>query len=255
MSFLQRTQKVTTSTSSQSRSETNGFGGFSVLLNFLCKKTDRLAAGVFVVTESLQKDNPLRTSLRARALDTLHALYQLESQNISPALSLFAEMRSLLSVAVSTGSISEDHGSILDGEYQKLSHILIDRKGEVLKGDNFDSIVEQVAQDEPDLFLNSSRGGMTRVSPIGREDVIKDKTGSGLSYNKGQSKGHPSDFSIRQGKILEIVDFKGSVSIRDIAGSIKDCSEKTLQRELLALVGIGVLKKEGERRWSTYKRP
>jgi hypothetical protein len=40
--------------------------------------------------------------------------------------------------------------------------------------------------------------------------------------------------------------------VKDVSAVVKDCSEKTLQRELLALVAQGVLKKEGERRWSSY---
>ena len=42
------------------------------------------------------------------------------------------------------------------------------------------------------------------------------------------------------------------VMIKDIIGKIKDISEKTLQRELSALVAKGVLKKIGDKRWSRY---
>lgn len=42
------------------------------------------------------------------------------------------------------------------------------------------------------------------------------------------------------------------LTIKDIAVSVTGCSEKTIQRELLALVAKGVLKKKGERRWSRY---
>ena len=57
----------------------------------------------------------------------------------------------------------------------------------------------------------------------------------------------------REGQVLAIVKQKGTVSIRDISQVIKDCSEKTLQRTLLGLIERGVLAKEGERRWSTYR--
>jgi len=40
--------------------------------------------------------------------------------------------------------------------------------------------------------------------------------------------------------------------IKDITSLIGDYSEKTVQRDLVALVKAGVLKKEGERRWSKY---
>lgn len=52
--------------------------------------------------------------------------------------------------------------------------------------------------------------------------------------------------------ILSILQKKDSITIKDVAEVITDCSEKTLQRELLSMVESGVLKKEGERRWSTY---
>jgi len=40
--------------------------------------------------------------------------------------------------------------------------------------------------------------------------------------------------------------------VKDFAKVITDISEKTIQRELLDLVQRGVIKKEGERRWSRY---
>ncbi|GMQ95414.1 MAG: hypothetical protein BMS9Abin13_527 [Patescibacteria group bacterium] len=65
----------------------------------------------------------------------------------------------------------------------------------------------------------------------------------------------PKDIkSNRRDMILKL--FKKSKSkdltIKDISGSISGCSEKTIQRELLALVAARILGKKGERRWSTY---
>lgn len=42
------------------------------------------------------------------------------------------------------------------------------------------------------------------------------------------------------------------VSIKDIAARIKGCSEKTIQRELNALVYDNVIERIGEKRWSRY---
>ena len=56
----------------------------------------------------------------------------------------------------------------------------------------------------------------------------------------------------RRARILALLQRNERVSIKDVARAITGCSEKTLQRELAALVAQGVLKKEGERRWSTY---
>jgi predicted HTH transcriptional regulator len=56
----------------------------------------------------------------------------------------------------------------------------------------------------------------------------------------------------RQNIILQLLKKKPDVTIKDITQYIKDCSEKTIQRELIALISVGVLKRTGERRWSKY---
>jgi hypothetical protein len=56
----------------------------------------------------------------------------------------------------------------------------------------------------------------------------------------------------RKAIITKLLTKKSGLNIRDFAEAIRDCSEKTIQRELLAMVSSGILKKEGERRWSTY---
>lgn len=52
--------------------------------------------------------------------------------------------------------------------------------------------------------------------------------------------------------ILALIKQKPSLTVKDIARSIPGVSEKTIQRELLAMVAEGILIKRGERRWSTY---
>jgi predicted HTH transcriptional regulator len=56
----------------------------------------------------------------------------------------------------------------------------------------------------------------------------------------------------RQNIILGLLKKKKELTIKDIAQVIKDCSEKTIQRELIAFIDSGVLKRTGERRWSKY---
>jgi hypothetical protein len=52
--------------------------------------------------------------------------------------------------------------------------------------------------------------------------------------------------------ILALIKQKPSLTVKDIAKSIPAVSEKTIQRELLAMVAESILIKRGERRWSTY---
>jgi DeoR/GlpR family transcriptional regulator of sugar metabolism len=52
--------------------------------------------------------------------------------------------------------------------------------------------------------------------------------------------------------IMDTVRQKREINVRDVAEKIRGVSEKTIQRELLAMVAEGILAKKGEKRWSTY---
>ncbi len=56
----------------------------------------------------------------------------------------------------------------------------------------------------------------------------------------------------RKQRIIEVVRQKGTTIIKDFLGVIQGCSEKTIQRLLVEMVQSGILKREGERRWSRY---
>lgn len=77
-----------------------------------------------------------------------------------------------------------------------------------------------------------------------------------MQHANVQSSVSPSSFQNRkQTRREQIVALfvKGvDVSIKDIAARIKGCSEKTIQRELNALVLDNVIERIGEKRWSRY---
>lgn len=56
----------------------------------------------------------------------------------------------------------------------------------------------------------------------------------------------------RQSIIIALLKRKKEIMIKDVAPLIQGCSEKTIQRELLAMVHLGILAKQGEKRWSKY---
>lgn len=58
----------------------------------------------------------------------------------------------------------------------------------------------------------------------------------------------------RENRVLPLMKGGIEYSIRDLAGAITGVSEKTVQRELAALVRAGRVIKKGERRWSVYRR-
>ena len=56
----------------------------------------------------------------------------------------------------------------------------------------------------------------------------------------------------RQTAIIDLLKKKSDLTIKDFVKVITDCSEKTIQRELMELMEKGAVIKRGERRWSTY---
>jgi predicted ArsR family transcriptional regulator len=72
---------------------------------------------------------------------------------------------------------------------------------------------------------------------------------------KGQTAGHEHFLqgqSPRQEAVLAVLRTKGPSYIKDISTVIRDVSEKTIQRELQALVTAGLISRTGERRWTQY---
>jgi hypothetical protein len=57
---------------------------------------------------------------------------------------------------------------------------------------------------------------------------------------------------VRKDNILKILKQKKDASINDICLLFKDCSSKTIQRDLIELIDERAVIKHGSRRWSTY---
>jgi DeoR/GlpR family transcriptional regulator of sugar metabolism len=62
-----------------------------------------------------------------------------------------------------------------------------------------------------------------------------------------------SNTSERRESILSVLRGKGPSYIKDISLVVRNVSEKTIQRELAALVSEGLVVRKGDRRWTTYE--
>jgi len=98
----------------------------------------------------------------------------------------------------------------------------------------------------PDLFSSGFRPDertANSVSSVKKPEMVGVNQGHGDMQQKKEQ---------RQRNILEILKGQGNLTIKDFSKVMRDCSEKTIQRELIELVGKGIVRKEGERRWSRY---
>lgn len=211
---------------------------------FICKKTEKLASAVYLVTNLLSDNEPMKWSLRRKVSEllsftiTYKDIRQSELPNFSHNVKTrVSEIVSLLEVSVLAGLVSKMNFSIIKDEFNNLLELFnntskTDYSNELIPKTFFDN-----TGDYNGLQLNSFR---PRLEVVGIKDsnVIKD-----TSVFKNNN---------RQGIILSLLKKKKDLTIKDISLVIKDVSEKTIQRELISLIEAGVLVKTGERRWSKY---
>jgi DNA-binding transcriptional ArsR family regulator len=153
------------------------------------------------------------------------------------AEAVLADIFALLSqvrLAAAQSLMTTEQGGILAKEYEGLAERLMQGSHPSPFASAEDFYVPDLPREPVSLPLPS-------IKPI---KDIKD-----MSFI---SKGHTSIESDRSARILAYLKEKKAASIKDIAGVISDLSEKTIQRELNALIRQGLVRRVGERRWSQY---
>lgn len=250
-------------------------------LYFLYAKTEKLASAVYLVTELLPEENPLKQKIRAGAISLIEAVIDFilslrSRRNIDGArqlaLAKIQEVLSLCRIALSAPGASRMNFTLLEREYEDL----LNESASVTGSETAESILSEealavtnppdAAFDRQNFFMSGSRlpGGLTMPlkdneltnkmsfsASIGhdkhnvRENRQKMSVTSAMSAKKNEKQD-------RADSVLKIIKERGPVSIKEIARGIAGCSEKTIQRLLSDLAQKGAIQKRGERRWSQY---
>lgn len=235
------------------------------LFSFLFKKTERISAAVYLVSDLFSENEPLRIRLREFCLcllSKLSSLLESPSDEKSAVAKLvlvsLAELDSQLGIAHMTGLISSMNFTILNKEICSLGEVVeTEFSNEKVSGRlPFSASFFDIGQDNyqnsdpaPAVRRSDSYKGHKAVKDI--KDKVSNKAVRKTNAIPGSGR---ADKNGRQEEIIAIFhkDKSKALTIKDISIVIKNCSEKTIQRELLGMVATGVLKKEGERRWSRY---
>jgi hypothetical protein len=165
-------------------------------------------------------------------------------------------MKSLLDAAFHTGLISEINYNVVYKEYTSLDAFLKEKRGvfgstEAVVGDSFFDVPRPHSLEAPKVRLER-REEETHTQAVKDIQLSKGQSAPKRPVTKKSSKRAVERKNGRRGTIIELMKRKKRVSVRDVADVVTGVSEKTIQRELLALVTEGLAIKEGERRWSTY---
>lgn len=239
-----------------------GFFSPEEYLLYIFKKTEKITAGIYLVSGLLKDDEPMKWELRDHGMELMSSSF-MASSNVpgdknAVIQSLFTaalETISLLNVARISGMISDMNHSLLVSEIDNIVGMLRDRLAE--SAENAGYVLSENFFKTPDLFSSGFKMG-NRVS--GRSDVVGSNRHDSRFMNNESGKttlpqGHSNTQvkkSQRQEMIITVLKAQSDLTIKDFSKVIKDCSEKTIQRELIELLKLGIIKKEGERRWSRY---
>lgn len=237
----------------------------------LYKKSERICAATFVISDGIASEG-LRERVQEEALNVFSGVRDAIARrgSILPAdadrLALAAvSLASVLELACRIGEIAESNYTLMRQECVRLAEALVDaaaRSNDAFDPRILDSGIKDVAlpavapAKQPDARVaREPRLPVNRQSFIGHVKDTKEEEKPQVSF-KGSLKdlmaNIGSSIEDRESKIMEVVRMKGKVSIKDISESMPGVGEKTVQRALTSLVTRGVLKKEGERRWSRY---
>jgi len=216
---------------------------------FVFKKTEKLATALYLVTNLFSDFEPMKWILRKNVSELLSFVLGYKNGNVEKNVFLseikerVLDIVSMLQVASNSGLVSNMNFSILREEFLNLVKIFDESRLE--NAESSDTTLPKSFFDIPRNF-SPNISVKERVDQTDLSDTnIKDK----MSENKNQSIFKKTN---RQNIILGLLKKKKELSIKDISQTIRDCSEKTIQRELISLIESGAIKKIGERRWSRY---
>jgi hypothetical protein len=230
----------------------------------LQNKMQKIVTALYMVTEHIDALDPLKTSIRKKGLEALETVslalyaetYQVKIHQHSVER-FSGELLSYLTIATTIGSMSQMNTMIIEKEL----HALVDglREYGLQRESDFTpttSISSRISSLSETFFTPEVRVQKEEVKHLKdttktvAENTVQEKEKASVPIP--ESKGETGIKTDRKMSIVKVIQIKKEATIKDIVSVVRDCSEKTIQRELMTLVAEGVLKKTGDKRWSRY---
>ncbi|MCX6716260.1 MAG: hypothetical protein NT077_04615 [Candidatus Taylorbacteria bacterium] len=224
-----------------------GFFSAEDYLIYIFKKTEKITAALYLVSGLLKDEEPMKWELRDRGMGLISSSFIASSSIpgdknvvIQSIFSAALETISILNVAKVSHLISEMNHKLLVREIDNIVGLLRDRLTQNAESAGY--VLSESFFKTPTLFSSGFRSDSRKENSQNSQISSTTKGKSDTVVKKSQ----------RQEQIVNILRNQPNLTIKDFSKVIKDCSEKTIQRELLSLVQKGIIRKEGERRWSRY---
>lgn len=253
--------------------------------NLVTQKALKLATALYMVTDIMSEKEPLKWHLRERAVSLLEATDK-------DIMSVIDETLAILAIARIARAVSTMNADILETEYRSLSEAVKEMgvvvaqeaifsqdffdveapvkieapkvekqeapkvsasKVEVKKVDvSMPVPVKPVIKDEP---VAAKKTVEVEDEPLGirstyiSEDDVKDTISEAMTSREAKV---AAERNKRRDAIIRLMYEKGECNVKDITSVLKDVSDKTIQRELIAMMDEGIIAREGDRRWAVY---
>ena len=256
----------------------------------LADQSSNIVTALYMVTDFLDIHDPLRTLIRTTATETMEELFALvhahrtdRVEMLSHVQNMLYALSSYLRVIRHNGFISNMNYTIIVNEISKLADMVQSQIKKSLPYDRTFEHTQSIEQftfsqdffgkndaeqysvkdthEAPRTFKDMIQSQQVKQKTSLKKDIRKEKSTvssktPAQSITKqsvvSQNKKTDSAKEKRKENILKILKQKKDASIKDICILFKDCSSKTIQRDLGELINDGLVQQEGSRRWSTY---
>lgn len=207
------------------------------------RRAERLVAALFLVTNHIPADEPIRVSIRSGSLRLLEDVLALrnemrtESEHVIACRASIRNEISLVRVLAVAGFLSIQNANTMSAGLDELGAFLSASQGSPLS--------DMYALSHESL-LDIREGHIKDAHSIKDKANVKDisETSDTPSLKKG--------IHVREEAVVAVLRSGGELGIRDIAANLPEYSEKMIQRHLVDLIAMGRVKKSGLKRWSRY---
>ena len=238
-------------------------GNYDLYLTFFSKKVEKIVSAVYLITEHFSKDESLKWQLRKKGLQLLSDTMSLSKTNLSRRDKVLSniertilEVISLLEVSLVAKTITVMNNDIFKRELNLLIDFINNNLNEIeQKNPSFlkEDFFKVKGGDLQSKNVFNRKGLLDKGHNKGHFISSKQSFGTEITNKiKGQNISNLEKRQTRRGQILKLFNKGQKLTIKDISQVIDNCGEKTIQREIQSMMKEGLIKKEGERRWSRY---
>ncbi|MBI2096203.1 MAG: DeoR family transcriptional regulator [Candidatus Taylorbacteria bacterium] len=227
-------------------------------ISFIYSKSERISSALHLLSRTFHDEEPLRREMREMGLGLIKDILSLFGgvfprleDGISQIFSRVDGILSLCRMARVCEMMNETNFEIM---FKELMAFKLKLSEAVSRGESHGFLLSSD-------FFGAGYPPPGALPPTKTPSAVRPALGENslnLSHNLKQKSMPVSSIEKKEKRretVLNLLKKMREVTVKDVAQVLSGCSEKTIQRDLLELVESGVLKKNGERRWSRYSLP